>query len=79
MSLSAVCSDPGIPVNGIRIGSDFRDGQMVAYMCKPNFSLVGASAVFCVAGQWNATRPACKGTLQSEVKTTMYLLLRHGS
>lgn len=63
MFISAVCGNPGIPVNGKRIGSDFRDGQMVAYRCKPNFNLVGASTVFCVAGQWNATRPTCKGIL----------------
>lgn len=59
---SAVCSDPGIPSNGNRIGDDFGDGQIVAYMCNVNFTLVGARTVFCLAGQWNATKPTCKGT-----------------
>ena len=60
---SAFCSDPGEPENGVRIGDDFADGQMVAYRCNENFSLVGASASFCVAGQWNSTKPSCKGTM----------------
>lgn len=61
--LSAVCSDPGVPENGIRIGGDFSDGQMVAYRCNENFNLVGSSTSFCVAGQWNTTKPTCKGML----------------
>ena len=56
--LSAMCRDPGIPRNGIRIGDDFGDGQMVAYS---NFDLFGSSTSFCIAGEWNSTRPACKG------------------
>ena len=59
--LSAFCSDPGVPENGARIGGDFTDGQMVAYRCNENFNLVGSSTSFCVAGQWNATKPTCKG------------------
>ena len=56
--LSAMCRDPGIPRNGIRIGDDFGDGQMVAYS---NFDLFGSSTSFCIAGEWNSTRPTCKG------------------
>ena len=59
--LSAMCRDPGIPRNGIRIGDDFGDGQMVAYQCDSNFDLFGSSTSFCIAGEWNSTRPTCKG------------------
>ncbi|XP_068695178.1 sushi, von Willebrand factor type A, EGF and pentraxin domain-containing protein 1-like isoform X1 [Montipora foliosa] len=58
----AVCSDPGTPLNGNRLGDDFSDGQMIAFSCDANFSLVGAPVVFCVAGQWNATMPTCKAS-----------------
>lgn len=61
----AVCTDPGIPFNGNRIGNDFSEGQMVAFSCDSNFTLVGPSLVFCVAGQWDATTPTCKGMLWS--------------
>ncbi|CAH3175599.1 unnamed protein product [Porites lobata] len=58
----AMCRDPGIPRNGIRIGDDFGDGQMVAYQCDSNFDLFGSSTSFCIAGEWNSTRPACKAS-----------------
>ncbi|XP_044180207.1 sushi, von Willebrand factor type A, EGF and pentraxin domain-containing protein 1-like isoform X4 [Acropora millepora] len=58
----AVCTDPGIPFNGNRIGNDFSEGQMVAFSCDSNFTLVGPSLVFCVAGQWDATTPTCKAS-----------------
>ena len=50
-------------MNGIRIGDDFGDGQLVAYRCNKNFSLVGSNTSYCVAGQWNSTKPICKGGL----------------
>ncbi|XP_078348042.1 sushi, von Willebrand factor type A, EGF and pentraxin domain-containing protein 1-like isoform X3 [Oculina patagonica] len=58
----AVCSDPGELENGVRIGDDFGEGQMVAYRCNENFNLVGASTSFCVAGDWNSTKPTCKAS-----------------
>ncbi|XP_073244344.1 sushi, von Willebrand factor type A, EGF and pentraxin domain-containing protein 1-like isoform X3 [Porites lutea] len=58
----AMCRDPGIPRNGIRIGDDFGDGQMVAYQCDSNFDLFGSSTSFCIAGEWNSTRPTCKAS-----------------
>ena len=60
---SAFCSDPGMPENGVRIGDDFGDGQMVAYRCNEAFNLVGSSTSFCIAGQWNSTKPTCKGII----------------
>lgn len=58
----AVCRDPGVPENGIRIGDDFGDSQMVAYRCKENFNLVGSPTSFCIAGHWNTTKPTCKAS-----------------
>ena len=68
---SAVCSDPGMPENGVRIGNDFGDGQMVAYRCNANFNLVGSSTSFCVAGQWNSTKPTCKGIMYLIITVTI--------
>ena len=59
----AVCKDPGMPLNGKRIGNDFGEGQMVAFSCDTDFTLVGPSLIFCVTGQWHATTPICKGML----------------
>ena len=50
-----------MPENGIRIGDDFGDSQMVAYRCNENFNLVGSPTSFCIAGHWNTTKPTCKG------------------
>ena len=57
-----------MPENGIRIGDDFGDSQMVAYRCNENFNLVGSPASFCIAGHWNTTKPTCKGKQQDNVK-----------
>ena len=60
-----------MPENGVRIGDDFGDGQMVAYKCNENFNLVGSSTSFCIAGQWNSTKPTCKGIMYLIITMTI--------
>ena len=59
--LSAICPDPGVPVNGNRIGNSFIDGQTVAFNCQPGYTLIGSQVLRCVAGNWDDDIPKCKG------------------
>ena len=54
----ADCSDPGAPADGSREGT-FDDGDVVTFSCDGGFSLVGASAITCVNGNWTNEVPAC--------------------
>lgn len=61
------CPDPGIPTNGIRIGSQFSVGSTVNFACSSGYLLRGGSgALTCRYGEWNAVewdgdRPQCVG------------------
>lgn len=61
------CSDPGIPKNGIRIGSQFSVGSEVNFGCSAGYILRGGSAsLTCRYGEWNVVewdgeRPQCVG------------------
>lgn len=54
------CGDPGTPLNGIRIGNDFRIGATVYYECSEGFRLDGSGSRQCqVSGTWTDTLPQC--------------------
>ncbi len=61
------CPDPGIPTNGIRIGSRFSVGSTVSFGCSSGYALRGGSGVLtCRYGEWNVVewdgdRPQCVG------------------
>ncbi|XP_044179765.1 sushi, von Willebrand factor type A, EGF and pentraxin domain-containing protein 1-like isoform X5 [Acropora millepora] len=56
----APCTDPGLPSNGKRDGSDFGHDQTVTFQCNDNYTLVGNERMSCNDGVWSAELPQCK-------------------
>lgn len=55
------CSDPGIPINGIRIGNDFSIGSMVFYRCNDGFIIMGSKVRTCQGdGVFSGMQPYCE-------------------
>ncbi|XP_055074905.1 CUB and sushi domain-containing protein 2 [Misgurnus anguillicaudatus] len=57
------CGDPGVPANGIRLGSDFTYNHTVSFQCSPGFTMDAdrASTLVCTKDRtWNGTKPHCK-------------------
>ncbi|XP_042741140.1 CUB and sushi domain-containing protein 2 [Lagopus leucura] len=57
------CGDPGVPANGIRLGSDFTYNKTVVFQCMPGYMMESdrASSLMCTKDRtWNGTKPACK-------------------
>lgn len=60
-STIAVCSDPGEPNNGKRIGDDFSVNARVFYQCNDGFILVGSNVRECLSsGKFSGTEPICR-------------------
>jgi len=59
--ISVSCPDPGVPQDGIRIGSNFAHGRTVTFLCLQDFSLVGSQSMTCHDGKWSTVLPVCKG------------------
>lgn len=58
------CGDPGVPANGLRLGSDFTYNKSVVFQCTPGFMMESdrAAALTCTKDRtWNGTKPVCKG------------------
>ncbi|KAI1231212.1 hypothetical protein IHE44_0008149 [Lamprotornis superbus] len=57
------CGDPGVPANGLRLGSDFTYNKSVVFQCTPGFMMESdrAAALTCTKDRtWNGTKPVCK-------------------
>ncbi|XP_053123530.1 CUB and sushi domain-containing protein 2 isoform X5 [Hemicordylus capensis] len=57
------CGDPGVPANGLRLGSDFTYNKTVVFQCMPGYTmeLDRASSLTCTKDRtWNGTKPVCK-------------------
>ncbi|XP_041089827.1 CUB and sushi domain-containing protein 2-like [Polyodon spathula] len=60
------CGDPGIPANGLRVGSEFTYNRTVSFQCLPGYSMDSdrASTLLCTKDRtWNGTKPICKAIL----------------
>ena len=58
---TAVCPDPGEPINGERLQDNFQDGKTVTFKCNKNYDLVGNATIRCGGGEWSSDAPECKG------------------
>lgn len=57
---SIFCGDPGTPLNGFRVGSDFSQGKSVMYSCKKDYVIYESSTRTCQNNSlWNGTLPQC--------------------
>ena len=54
------CTDPGVPNNGSRLGSDFTNSSVVSFTCNNGYTLQGTGSVLCYRGSWTASIPNCK-------------------
>ena len=77
-----MCPALGVPVNGRRLGGDFRDGKTVTFKCDGNYDLLGNTTIQCNGGAWSGDPPKCKGnvlninpSLGSLLKNINYVLL----
>ena len=73
-----VCSDPGVPTSGTRIGAAARDtfavGSTVTYVCDRTHRLVGTATLECTAsGSWSEAAPTCE--LGSEYNSILIIQL----
>ncbi|XP_023614240.1 CUB and sushi domain-containing protein 2 [Myotis lucifugus] len=60
------CGDPGVPANGLRLGSDFRYNKTVTYQCVPGYMMEShrVSVLSCTKDRtWNGTKPVCKAIM----------------
>jgi len=54
------CGDPGTPSNGVKHGTEYKNGKSVSFDCNPGFSLSGSSSRTCGQnGNWDGTQPRC--------------------
>lgn len=64
------CGDPGVPANGLRLGSDFTYNKSVVFQCTPGFMMESdrAASLTCTKDRtWNGTKPVCKGENPGDV------------
>ncbi|XP_033098555.1 CUB and sushi domain-containing protein 3-like [Anneissia japonica] len=55
------CGDPGLILNGIRMGANETYGSTVTYVCNTGYNLVGAASVICQSdGTWSQSAPVCQ-------------------
>lgn len=56
------CPNPGEPINGIKTGEAYNEGDVVTYKCNSGFSLHGSETRVCQAnGSWTGMEPRCLG------------------
>ncbi|XP_069079880.1 CUB and sushi domain-containing protein 2 [Pleurodeles waltl] len=63
-----MCPDPGIPDRGKRIGSDFRLGSSIQFVCNDGYDLQGSKSITCMKvsdmfAAWSDHRPACRARM----------------
>ncbi|CAH2222352.1 Hypothetical predicted protein [Pelobates cultripes] len=63
-----MCPDPGIPEQGKRIGSDFRLGSSIQFMCNDGYDLQGSKSITCMKvsdmfAAWSDHRPVCRARM----------------
>lgn len=56
------CLDPGIPVNGRRLGGSFSIGSQVSFACDAGYTLSDQEPIICErTHQWSHALPSCDG------------------
>uniref|UniRef100_A0A8C2WMG0 CUB and Sushi multiple domains 2 n=1 Tax=Cyclopterus lumpus TaxID=8103 RepID=A0A8C2WMG0_CYCLU len=58
------CFEPGLVLNGTRVGADLKLGSTVTYRCDSGYTLEGDPTLMCIMGgdgkpSWNKPKPIC--------------------
>nr|AAK00631.1 complement factor B [Halocynthia roretzi] len=72
-----LCPDPGVPINGERIGKIFTIGATVTFECHNGYVLVGEAEITCLYfKQWSDNPPLCVDpayhSSKSDIARTLY-------
>ena len=59
--VAADCPEPSVPISGVVVGLQRKNGDTVRYECDVGFKLVGASYATCQNNAWSAQAPSCDG------------------
>ncbi|KAK3730051.1 hypothetical protein QZH41_009571, partial [Actinostola sp. cb2023] len=86
--VKAPCLVPVEPKNGVRLGTNFKHGQIVRFRCNKDFRMSGSSFIICSNGQWNNDSPKCynercsynrPANSQTRSNTVIGSTLKHGT
>ncbi|KAM9805514.1 CUB and sushi domain-containing protein 3-like [Syngnathus typhle] len=62
-SLATACRDPGVPMNGSRVGEGREPGDCVTFSCDSGYELQGESKITCIQVEnryyWQPSPPSC--------------------
>ncbi|XP_070570995.1 complement factor B-like isoform X1 [Ptychodera flava] len=58
---ASLCPNPGVPINGRKIGRRYNYGNKVRFYCNRGYDLIGSSVREClVTGQWSGEEVTCE-------------------
>ncbi|CAL8260982.1 unnamed protein product, partial [Boreogadus saida] len=73
------CMDPGIPVNGARLGHDLSIGATVTYRCEPGYRLSHEEALACERNHfWSNPLPTCDASCGGDIRGPGGIILSPG-
>ncbi|KAK0145627.1 CUB and sushi domain-containing protein 3 [Merluccius polli] len=73
------CMDPGIPVNGARLGQDLSIGATVTFRCEPGYRLSHEEALLCERNHfWSNPLPTCDASCGGDIRGPGGIILSPG-
>ncbi|XP_039973361.1 CUB and sushi domain-containing protein 3-like isoform X5 [Xiphias gladius] len=73
------CMDPGIPVNGVRLGHDLSIGATVSFQCEPGYRLSHEEPLVCEKNHfWSHPLPSCDASCGGDVRGPGGIILSPG-
>uniref|UniRef100_A0A4W6EIB6 CUB and Sushi multiple domains 3 n=1 Tax=Lates calcarifer TaxID=8187 RepID=A0A4W6EIB6_LATCA len=73
------CMDPGIPVNGVRLGHDLSIGSTVSFQCDPGYRLSHDEPLVCEKNHfWSHPLPSCDASCGGDIRGPGGIILSPG-
>ncbi|KAG7229420.1 hypothetical protein INR49_012811, partial [Caranx melampygus] len=73
------CMDPGIPVNGVRLGHDLSIGSTVSFQCDPGYRLSHEEPLICEKNHfWSHSLPSCDASCGGDIRGPGGIILSPG-
>uniref|UniRef100_A0A8D3D5H9 CUB and Sushi multiple domains 3a n=1 Tax=Scophthalmus maximus TaxID=52904 RepID=A0A8D3D5H9_SCOMX len=73
------CMDPGIPVNGVRLGHDLSIGSTVSFQCDPGYRLSHEEPLVCEKNHfWSHPLPSCDASCGGDIGGPRGIILSPG-